>query len=207
MYRQLATRLVSLPGLTPGREGPRGTSRGPSPGSLNHHATDDQVSADLVRWRPGAPADQEPPSYEALAALVVSLRGELARAQERIAELEDRLRKTSRNSSMPPSGEGLAKPAPRSRSLRKKTGRKPAERVGRRPVGNVRNLPAGGYRLRFRRNGEMRTSPEVYAMRADAMRALWKMADDGRAGCHHDRRFRALVLLVTFASLRWGEAP
>ena len=81
-----------------------------------------------------------------------------------------------------------------------------AERVGRRPVGNVRNLPAGGYRLRFRRSGEMRTSPEVYATRADAERALWKMADDGRAACHHDRRFRALVLLATFSSLRWGEA-
>ena len=37
-----------------------------------------------------------------------------------------------------------------------------AERVGMRPVGNVRKLPAGGYRLRFSRNGEMRTSPEVY---------------------------------------------
>ena len=31
-------------------------------------------------------ADQELPSYQVLAALVVSLRGELARAQERIAE-------------------------------------------------------------------------------------------------------------------------
>ena len=46
----------------------------------------------------GCHADQEPPSYEVLAALVVSLRGE--RAQERIAELEDRLRQTSRNSSV-----------------------------------------------------------------------------------------------------------
>jgi integrase len=81
-----------------------------------------------------------------------------------------------------------------------------AERVGRRPVGNVRKLPVGGYRLRFRRNGEMRTSPEVYATRADAERALRKMADEGRADCHHDQRFRALVLLATFASLRWGEA-
>ena len=69
----------------------------------------DQVSGDLVRWRSGAPAGQQPLTYELLAALVVSLRGELARAQERIAELEDRLRKTSRNSSMPPSGEGLAR--------------------------------------------------------------------------------------------------
>ncbi len=40
----------------------------------------------------------------------------------------------------------------------------------------------------------------------EAERALWKMADDGRADCTHDRRFRALVLLATFASLRWGEA-
>jgi integrase len=32
------------------------------------------------------------------------------------------------------------------------------------------------------------------------------MASDGRADCHHDRRFYALVLLATFASLRWGEA-
>ncbi|MEU8200439.1 tyrosine-type recombinase/integrase [Streptosporangium sp. NPDC049046] len=28
---------------------------------------------------------------------------------------------------------------------------------------------------------------------------------DGRADCTQDRRFRALVLLATFASLRWGE--
>ena len=65
-----------------------------------------------------------------LAALVVSLRGELARAQERIAELEDRLGKTSRNSSVPPSADGLAKPPPRSRSLRKKTGRRPGGQDG-----------------------------------------------------------------------------
>ena len=58
-----------------------------------------------------------------------------------------------------------------------------AERVGRRPVGNVRQVPGNGYRLRFRRDGEMRTSPEVYSSRAEAERALWKMAGDGRADC------------------------
>jgi transposase len=83
------------------------------------------------------PADQEPPSYEVLLALVVSLRGELAdavaelaRAAGRIAELEDRLRQTSRNSSRPPSGDGLAKPPPGSRSLRKKSGRRPGGQDG-----------------------------------------------------------------------------
>jgi len=80
-----------------------------------------------------------------------------------------------------------------------------SERVGCRPVGNIRALPGGGYRLRFRRHGEMRTSPEVYRTRADAQHALWAMADDGRADSVHDRRYLALVLLATLASLRWGE--
>jgi len=81
------------------------------------------------------PADQGPPPYEVLAALVVSLRAELAekrseldRALERIAELEARLKQNSRNSSKPPSSEGLAKPAPR--SLRKKSGRRPGGQDG-----------------------------------------------------------------------------
>jgi integrase len=80
-----------------------------------------------------------------------------------------------------------------------------SERVGCRPVGNIRALPGGGYRLRFRRHGEMRTSPEVYGTRTEAQRALWAMADDGRGDSVRDRRYLALVLLATFASLRWGE--
>jgi len=75
-----------------------------------------------------------------------------------------------------------------------------SEQVGLRPVGNVRELPAGGYRLRFSRNGEMRTSPEVYGTRSEAERALWKLAGEGRADYRQDRRFRALVLLAAFAS-------
>ncbi len=81
-----------------------------------------------------------------------------------------------------------------------------AELVGRRPIGNIRRLPDGRYRLRYRRHGTMRTAPDVYPSRPTAEAALWAMSKDGRANYDHDRRYRALVLLATFASLRWGEA-
>jgi integrase len=51
----------------------------------------------------------------------------------------------------------------------------------------------------------MRTAPQRHATRAEAERALWKMAGNGQADSTQDQRFRALVLLATFASLRWGE--
>lgn len=67
---------------------------------------------------------------ELVDALVVveGLRDELAAAGVRIAELEARLGKNSRNSSKPPSSDGLDKPAPK--SLRGKSGRKPGGQAG-----------------------------------------------------------------------------
>jgi transposase len=72
-----------------------------------------------------ADIDATRPSYEVLAALVVSLREELAAANGRIAELEARLGLNSSNSGKPPSSDGLAKPAPKTRSLRSGKVKKP----------------------------------------------------------------------------------
>jgi integrase len=78
--------------------------------------------------------------------------------------------------------------------------------VGVRPVGNVRKLDSGEYRLRYRvLGGTMRRFTATFPTRAAALRMLWDLAEDGRADSTHDDRFRALVLLAAFASLRWGE--
>jgi integrase len=80
-----------------------------------------------------------------------------------------------------------------------------ADLLGRHSFGNIRKV-IGGYRLRYVRNGSTHVHPEVFATRPAAEWALWNLGRDGRADADHDRRYRALVLLATFASLRWGEA-
>jgi transposase len=61
------------------------------------------------------------PTYEELAALVVALQARIAAQDAEIEELERQLAASSRNSSRPPSSDGLGKPAPK--SLRGRSGR------------------------------------------------------------------------------------
>jgi transposase len=68
------------------------------------------------------------PTYEELAALVVALQARIAEQDAQIAELKRQLAASSRNSSKPPSSDGLDKPAPK--SLRGRSGRRPGGQPG-----------------------------------------------------------------------------
>jgi transposase len=61
-------------------------------------------------------------------AQIVVLRGQVEQLAAQVADLAARVKQNSRNSSKPPSADGLGKPAPQ--SLRKKTGRKPGRPKG-----------------------------------------------------------------------------
>jgi transposase len=73
------------------------------------------------------PADRGP-SYEELAGLVVRQAEQIEQLKAEVAELRRQLGQNSRNSSRPPSSDGLAKPAPK--SLRRRSGRKPGGQPG-----------------------------------------------------------------------------
>jgi transposase len=69
------------------------------------------------------------PSYGDLEALVVEQAALIAELRAEVAELRARLAANSRNSSRPPSSDGLAKP-PAPKSLRRRSGRKPGGQPG-----------------------------------------------------------------------------
>lgn len=73
-------------------------------------------------------SSSDAPSVEELLRLLAERDETIAVLSAKVAELEARLAKNSRNSSKPPSSDGLSKPPPR--SLRKKTGRKPGGQDG-----------------------------------------------------------------------------
>src|SRR3954453_23379077 len=92
------------------------------------------VSGDLDRGVKDR--SESAPSYEQLAALVAAQERTIAQLQTRIAEqaaeiaeLKRQLAASSRNSSQPPSADGLGKPAPK--SLRGRSGRKLGGQPGR----------------------------------------------------------------------------
>jgi len=135
---------------------------------------------------------------------------ELAQARERIAELEARLRQTPRNSSRPPSSEGLDKPPPRPRSLRKKSGRKPGGQDGHvgttlaqvaRPDREARHEPGRCGRCGAGLRGRPVTGVErrqVFDLPEVAVTVTEHQLIERECGCGH--RTRA-------AAPRGGEAP
>lgn len=89
------------------------------------------------------------PSYEDLEALVASQAALIAQLRVEVSELKARLAANSRNSSRPPSSDGLAKP-PAPKSLRRPSGRKPGGQPGHegrrlqrveRPDETIRHVP------------------------------------------------------------------
>lgn len=73
--------------------------------------------------------NRDEPSYEQLAALVDEQAAVIEGLRAEVADLERRLAQNSRNSSRPPSSDGLSKP-PASKSLRRPSGRKPGGQPG-----------------------------------------------------------------------------
>lgn len=79
--------------------------------------------------------------------MLLRLEAEVRQLRRQVKELKARLALNSRNSSKPPSSDGLAKPAPK--SLRRKTGRRPGGQPGR--VGRTLQLVVSPDRVQVHR--------------------------------------------------------
>ena len=77
--------------------------------------TNEQELDQMERWVIDNPREA--------ARLILDLAHKVEQLTERVSKLESQLSKNSRNSSKPPSSDGLGRGKPRPKSLRKKTGR------------------------------------------------------------------------------------
>ena len=67
---------------------------------------------------------------ETLVDIIMILQEEIEVLKQRVAKLEEQVNKNSRNSSKPPSSDGLKKSKPKPKSLRKRSGKKPGGQKG-----------------------------------------------------------------------------
>ncbi|OEU65238.1 MAG: hypothetical protein BA863_01230 [Desulfovibrio sp. S3730MH75] len=68
---------------------------------------------------------------ETLVDIIMLLQEQVQTLTLRVTQLEEQINKNSRNSSKPPSSDGLKKPEPKTKSLRKQSGKKPGGQKGR----------------------------------------------------------------------------
>ena len=81
-----------------------------------------------------------------------------------------------------------------------------ADLVCARPIGQVTKSGEERYRLRFKRvEGNREEHPRVFPTRKSAETELWRLGYAGETAMIRDDRFRMMVLVAAFASLRWGE--
>ena len=126
---------------------------------------------------------------------VTGLREQVAVLQAQVADLAARVRQNSKNSSKPPSSDGLGKPAPK--SLRKKTGRRPGRPKGQpgatmqltdRPDHLVRHVPGccagcgGSLDGAAETRGERRQVTEIPPVRAEVTEHQAVELECGRCG-------------------------
>jgi len=143
------------------------------------------------------------PSYEQLAALVVEqaaviegLRVEVVELKAEVSELKRRLAQNSRNSSRPPSSDGLSKP-PTPKSLRRPSGRKPGGQDGHGgnhlarvavPDEVVTHVPerCGGCHERLVGPAIEQTARQMFDLPEICLRVTEHIAERRRCACGHE---------------------